>query len=232
MDSTQPRLPLRKRKPNDTCDLPDCDAPFVARGMCRKHYMAWHRATPREARKPAPGFSRLTVAERFNSKVAQGAPDECWPFTGSQHGFGHGQFFISKDRGLVPAHAFALELATGEPCPAGMETCHHCDNPPCCNPAHLYFGTRQQNVDDMWRRGRAKRGSRHSNAQLTEEAVVLIRQRYKAGEFAKTLAAEFNVREAAVTAVVLGKTWKHVGGPIHIPRSPRGLQLIQKRSAA
>ena len=216
MDSTQPRRPLRKRKPNDTCDLPDCDAPFVARGMCRKHYVAWYRATPKQDRIAAPGFSRLTVAERFQSKVQQGAADECWLWTGSQHRHGHGQFFVSKERGRVPAHAFALELATGEPCPPGRETCHHCDNPPCCNPSHLYYGTRQQNVNDMWSRDRGRKGSRTTMAKLSEGQVLAIRVRYAAGETSTSLASEYGVKPTTITYVTSGRNWKHVGGPTSI----------------
>ena len=231
MDST-PRPKRQSRKPNDTCDLPDCDAPFVARGKCRKHYMAWYRATPKEQRSPASGLSRLTVVERFFSHVNKADPNECWPWTGSANQSGHGEFFVSKTRGKVPAHAFSLELATGQACPAGKETCHHCDNPPCCDPAHLYYGTRQQNIDDMWQRGRGRRGSDHRAARLTEESVVQIRHRYAAGEFAKDLAAEFNVTTGAVVAVVLGKNWRHVGGPIQMPGAARPWRKSNQRRAA
>jgi HNH endonuclease len=232
VDSTEPLCKRQSRKPNDTCDLPGCDAPFVARGMCRKHYTAWQRATPKDQRPPAPGLSRLTVEERFYSKVTQADPAACWPWTGSTHRSGHGVFFVSKERGTVPAHAFALELATGEARPEGLETCHHCDNPPCCNPAHLYYGTRQQNVDDMWRRERGRRGSAHRDALLTEKSVVEIRQRYAAGEFAKDLASEFNVTIGTVVAVVLGKNWRHVGGPIQTPGAPRPWRKNNQRRAA
>ncbi|MFJ5294493.1 HNH endonuclease [Streptomyces sp. NPDC088348] len=184
--------------------------------MCRKHYMAWHRATPKQARSAAPGFSRLSVAERFQSKVQRGAQDECWLWTGSQHGFGHGQFFVSKERGLAQAHAFALELATGEPCPPGRETCHRCDNPPCCNPVHLYYGTRQQNVDDMWSRDRGRRGSRTTMAKLTESQVLAIRIRYADGETSTSLASEYGVRSTTITYITTGRNWKHVGGPISV----------------
>lgn len=47
----------------------------------------------------------------------------------------------------------AYESSTGD-VPAGLLVCHHCDNPPCCNPAHLFLGTYQDNVDDMMSKGR------------------------------------------------------------------------------
>lgn len=212
---------LRKRKPNDTCDLPDCGAPFVARGMCRKHYMAWHRTTPKHLRTPAPGLSRLSVEERFWSKVDQsGGPNTCWPWQPSQQNQAHGQFFVSKERGTVPAHTFALEIATGVRCPPGKEGCHHCDNPPCCNPSHLYYGTRQQNVDDMWARGRGRRGSRHRGALLTEAEVLAIRERFALGETTPALAGTFKVSRGCITDIVNGTNWKSVGGPIRTHGRP------------
>ena len=195
------------------CDRTGCEGRVVARGMCRKHYMAWNRATPKEQRTPAPRLSRLNPAERFHAKVVQGEADQCWPFVGARHASGHGQFFVSKERGRLSAHAFALELATGSPCPPGMETCHRCDNPPCCNPAHLYFGTRKQNVDDMWRRDRGPRGVRHVNARLNDTSVVAIRTRFAEGDTQTALAAEFGLNAAYISDIVNGRTWKHVGGP-------------------
>lgn len=215
MDSTQSRRPLRKRKPNDTCDLPGCDAPFVARGMCRKHYAAWHRATPPEQRTTAPGFSRFTTEERFWNKVDRSdGPDACWLWIPAKDRKGYGEFHVSLERGKVRAHVFAVELTTGEPCPPGKEGCHRCDNPPCCNPSHVYYGTRQQNVNDMWQRGRAKRGSARSHSRLTEATVLEIRRRFAAGETGPSLAAEFGVTDGCITDAVNGRSWKHVGGPI------------------
>lgn len=196
------------------CVVDDCGKPLVARGRCRRHYVQWYRSTPRDERKPALHLKRFTPRERFEQKVNRRGPDECWPWTGSANGSGHGEFYVSPARGLVPAHAFALELAMGKRCPAGLEGCHHCDNPPCVNPAHLYYGTRQQNVDDMWARDRGRHGSRSPSAKLTEDSVLEIRFRFAAGESQTVLAEEFGISDSQASHVVNGRAWKRVGGPV------------------
>jgi hypothetical protein len=164
------------------CVIDDCGKPIRARGRCRKHYYVWYRATAGTERPPALNLKRKTVAERFWEKVDQRGPDECWPWQNSTNRFGHGEFYVSPERGRVPAHTFAVELATGKRCPPGKEGCHDCDNPPCCNPTHVYYGTRRQNVADMYARGRARVvGSANPRARLTEADVVEMREAFAAG---------------------------------------------------
>lgn len=215
MDSTQPRRPLRKRKPNDTCDLPDCDAPFVARGMCHKHYSQWRLATPKAERPPGrPGCSRLTLSERFWSKVQKAGPGQCWPWLGARGPLGHGMFWVSAERKRQSAHAIALELASGIQRPPGMHCCHRCDNPACCNPDHLYYGTPAQNSSDMVARKRNPRGSDKVNALLSESQVLEIRNRYFAGETAASLAAEFGIQPGHLSNITRGRMWRDAPGPV------------------
>lgn len=220
MDSTQPQPP-RRRKPNDTCDLPDCDAPFHARGRCRRHYQQWCKTNPPETRAPAARRSRFTVSERFWRKVQRGGESECWPWTGRTTSYGHGQFWISPDRGQDSAHAFALELATGQRRPDGQHCCHHCDNPICCNPAHLYYGTPRQNSADMVKRHRNRRGVEKVNALLSEAQVVEMRTRYFAGETAGSLAREFGIRQGHLSNIVRGRMWKYAPGPVGLKAAPK-----------
>lgn len=196
------------------CIEGDCQRAIVGRGLCRKHYQAWLRRTPRDLRAPAQNLKRLTVVERYEKKRVRSGPDECWLWTGARHKSGHGEFFVSRERGRVRAHTYALELETGVPCPPGKEGCHHCDNPPCCNPAHLYYGTRQDNVDDMWRRGRGACGEAAGSAKLTEEQIVEMRVRFAAGETLLKLAADYGVSDSSVSMIANGLRWAHAGGPI------------------
>jgi hypothetical protein len=138
--------------------------------------------------------------------------DECWSWMGYLNEDGYGEFFFAgKMRG---AHELAVTFTTGEVKDPRLDTCHSGDNPPCCNPRRLRFGTRLENVADMIKRGRVRAGSAHPFAKLTAAAVVEIRVRRANGATQKTLAADYGVSDAYISTIVNGLTWVRVGGPI------------------
>jgi hypothetical protein len=138
-----PRADRTQRK--GTCTL--CGLPQQARGFCGMHYQRWQKYGD-------PSRERATLEQRVMANIDRSAgPDDCWPWQGALGGSaGHGQ--TSLNRKVVYAHRVVYELTNG-PIPDGLIVRHTCDNPPCCNPAHLLTGTQFDNVQDMISRGRA-----------------------------------------------------------------------------
>ena len=148
--------------------------------------------------------------DRFWDHVGRGAEDACWEWLGASTGRGgYGRTWTG-----ARAHRVAYELAVG-PIPDGLAVCHTCDNPPCCNPAHLRVGTQAENLAEMRERGRAKappphgqaaRGERHGMAKLTDAEVKSIRKRHARGVAKKALARRFGVSPTQIRNIVNGRS--------------------------
>ena len=155
-------------------------------------------------------YTTGTIEERFWPKVDRRGPEECWEWKAGRVAGGYGAFNPGK-RGLSRlAHRVAWELLNG-PILEGLHACHHCDNPPRCNPAHLFLGTDADNLDDMRQKGRRTyaRGESASNVKLKTLEVLEIRRLYRPGD-APRLASRFSVVGRTIHDIVNRKTWAHV----------------------
>jgi hypothetical protein len=157
----------------------------------------------------------VPLGVRFWSKVRKGEPDACWEWTAGRFSTGYGAFLVDyQNRG---AHRIAWELSNGETVPAGKVVCHRCDNPPCCNPGHLFLGLPADNTADMLAKDRqvtpgptvSLKGESQPEAKLTDDDVRDIRQRV-GSVTQRAMAQEYGVSESTISLVVLGKHWKHV----------------------
>jgi len=101
---------------------------------------------------------------------------ECLVWTGNR-GRNYGRLKIRGVKWRV--HRFVYTMVNG-PIPPGICVCHSCDNPPCCNPKHLFLGTNKENSQDMVRKGRVNgpKGIRNRNARFTDEQIVEIKSKY------------------------------------------------------
>jgi len=193
---------------------------------------------------PKPGYAGRGqalggAAEQLWHRVDKSAgPDGCWLWTGYRSATGYGQIIVCPEYKRFSSHRLAWTVTHGD-IPAGLYVLHSCDNPPCCNPAHLRLGTKADNSADAVRRGRIASGDRHGSrlhperrargqrnaaAKLTELQVVEIK-----GLLAdKTLghagiARRYGVVPGVVTAIANGLTWKWVGraeSPTVLPPLP------------
>ena len=136
---------------------------------------------------------------------AKGLPDDCWDWPGAKTPVGYGK--IGREGKTLYTHRVAYEGANGA-IPGGMVVMHSCDNPGCCNPAHLQLGSKADNSADMVSKRRNRAGEDHHNAKLTARDVETIRTRCAAGETQRALSREYGVTFQHVSAVVNGNAWR------------------------
>lgn len=152
--------------------------------------------------------------EKFWRRVLK--TDCCWLWQGAclpgKSSYGRLRYHMHD----TYAHRVAWILTHG-PVPHGLHVLHHCDNPPCCNPTHLFLGTALDNKRDAIAKGRAVDNSRFwirygedsHLSKLTWQEVQEIRAypRYR-GAFTD-LGRRYGVAASTIAAIVHGKTWKH-----------------------
>lgn len=147
------------------------------------------------------------IEDRFWEKVTK--TSTCWLWNGALLPNGYGQFGAQAIgmRGSALAHRVAYYLAN-KTLPPGLCVLHTCDNRRCVNPSHLVLGTNQDNTDDMMQKGRDRvKGERHKNHKLTETQVAAIKADSR---FQRTIAKEYGVSQALVSALKNGKRWGHL----------------------
>jgi hypothetical protein len=151
-----------------------------------------------------------TLAERFWKKVVKHEMG-CWEWNGSNVK-GRGTINLNRRPALAPRVSWELHFG---PIPPGLFVLHHCDNPACTRPDHLFVGTQSDNLLDASRKGRLKgkklpKGEDHHAAKLTDEDVLLIRATMRGYGIAKRLAEQFGVDRSLIHLIWKRRIWTHL----------------------
>lgn len=162
--------------------------------------------------KPNPSEKEylLEAKKHFMSHVQ--IPDDlkdCWIWTGAKSEDGYGWFGMHRKTRM--AHRVSYELFVDE-IPDNLFVCHSCDNPGCVNPAHLWLGTNQDNMNDMISKNRQVnvKGEKVGTHKLTEREVSKIKERLEQGYYLKDIAKEFYVCKQTISNIKNNIYWKHV----------------------
>ncbi len=148
---------------------------------------------------------RRPLSERFWEKVDKRGPEECWPWIGCVSPAGYGRFSINNK--AQNSNRIAYELHHGAR--PDKFVLHHCDNPRCCNPNHLFLGTQTDNCIDMRNKGRGRgpKGEKNFSHKLKESNIPNIRSDTRS---ASVIAKDYGVTKAAITHAKSRRTWKHI----------------------
>jgi len=170
------------------------------------------RYSPAEERLYELGAIELNrLRQRIYSKIDIKGADECWPFKGSRDVEGYG-YCSSRIAGTNKAHRLVLWLEGHEI--AGKPILHSCDNPPCCNPAHLRVGTHAENENDKDSRGRRPFGEASALAKMTEADVIMLWSDYNSipssAGFERKWGAMLGVTPNAIVNILTGWSWNHI----------------------
>lgn len=143
------------------------------------------------------------------------SPDGCHYWLGTTSSDGYGTITVNKQ--TKSTHRISYQVRKG-PIPDGMFVCHHCDNPICINPHHLFIGTHLDNMRDMVKKGRHKYGKNKKvfvrtrariRTKLSEAQVIEILG-FKGTLGRRKLSIKYNVSEGAIADILGNRNWKHI----------------------
>ncbi len=156
----------------------------------------------------------VPVEKRLAKYIIKDPETGCWNWISATVSKGYGVLSVNGKMQYV--HRLVWEREHG-PIPNGMQVCHSCDNPRCCNPEHLFLGTRSDNMLDMVNKGRdrnfrtmplRRKGEDHPQAKLTWAIVREIRDKHASGNYTyRKLAEEYRLGTGYISDILRRRRW-------------------------
>lgn len=142
------------------------------------------------------------------AKIDKKSETECWIWQGTKTTAGYGVLRVNYK--LKYAHRLMWILHNKTDIPKRGCICHSCDNPPCCNPAHLFLGSHSDNMKDAKAKGRISHGISHFLTELTEDDIRQIRYLGQTNISHKDIGKRFDITRMSVNDIIHKRTWAHV----------------------
>ena len=190
------------------CSFDGCIHPATGNGLCKAHNTQLYRGQqlrplrPRRKSRPARNMSLHELADWILDQCER-TKGGCLEWHGlAKRGYGR----ILHEGKAQQTHRLVLAAKKGEPIDPSMQARHHCDNPPCCNPDHLDWGTHEENTMDAVLRRRED----SCGMKLTADNVRSIRLRLEAGETQASIAASYGVTRSTIGSIKRRTTWSRI----------------------
>ncbi len=154
-------------------------------------------------------MKKVSLKERFYSKFKINGKSGCWEWTATKFPKGYGCFKLNGKS--IGAHRVSYEIHNGK-IDEKKVICHHCDNPSCVNPDHLFMGTQKENLLDRKLKGRSIFGERNGRCKLKHEQVNKIRALLSNKIDQRIIAKQFGVCQTNISRIKMNESWNHIKG--------------------
>jgi hypothetical protein len=146
-------------------------------------------------------------AKEYWYNVSAPNEDGCMVWMRGKTAAGYGVLTYRNSRWYT--HRLAWYLTYGD-IPEKMSVCHKCDNPPCCNPEHLFLGTKKDNSQDMAEKDRSPHGERNGQSRLKEEDVRGIHELRLNGWTLDRIGKRYTIGIPSVYKIIVGQRWRRI----------------------
>lgn len=152
------------------------------------------------------------IEERLLENLVVDSKTNCWEWCGTRNNKRYGVLVLTMAKYLLAHRVAAWLFIPDFEITSKLFVCHKCDNPPCCNPDHLFIGTNSDNIRDCVKKGRftRPRGEKHYEAKLNQFQVRRIRLLNQIKGSERFIARLFGVSRGAVRCILNGRTWAHL----------------------